>query len=292
MNVLKSLKINVTKTINMKLEDRMKEFYENRTRIYLPRRSDIIIRLDGRGFSKFTKRFKKPFDEDFINMMNETAKYVCENISGCKIAYVQSDEISLLITDYDTPETDCFFNNNLQKLCSISASLATAKFNQLWINSQEDKVNIKLAQFDSRVFTIPYKPDLVNYFIWRQTDCIRNSKQMAAQSYFSHKQLNGLDTDKQIELLKTEKGVDWNQYPLGQQQGRIIIKVREVINNPYVETNPNPFNEVPKMFLSLPVVRNKWHIKDAYVFKENKAHFYTLIPSNEDYSPCKSPNNG
>lgn len=255
----------------MKLEERMKEFYENRTRIYLPRRSDIIIRLDGRGFSKFTRNFKKPFDENFISMMNETAKYVCENISGSKIAYVQSDEISLLITDYDTIVMEGFFNNNLQKLCSISASLATAKFNQLWINSQEDKVNIKLAQFDSRVFTIAYKPDLINYFIWRQTDCIRNSKQMAAQSYLPHKQLNGINTDEQIEMLKKEKGVDWNEYPTGQKQGRIIVKTPETINI--------PFKDSREVTSTQTITRHKWHIQDAYIFRDNQNQFYNLIPS-------------
>ena len=111
------------------LGNRMKN-YEHTSRTYLTRRLPVIIRLDGKAFHTFTKGLKKPFDEILIDAMWETAKYLCKSIQGCKIAYVQSDEISLLLTDYDTIESCAWFDNNIQKMVSISASMATLAFNR------------------------------------------------------------------------------------------------------------------------------------------------------------------
>lgn len=115
------------------LGNRMKNSYEKRTKNFLPRRTYTIIRLDGKAFHTYTKGLKRPFDMGFINDMNETAKYLCENIQGCKFAYVQSDEISLLLTDFDKITTDAWYDGNIQKIVSVSASLATAFFNKLRI---------------------------------------------------------------------------------------------------------------------------------------------------------------
>ena len=112
------------------LGDRMKEFYENRSKTYLTRRTPVIIRLDGKAFHSFTKGFKRPYDEIFHEAMNETLRYLCKNIQGCKIGYTQSDEISILLTDYATLETDAWFDYEVQKICSISASMATMAFNK------------------------------------------------------------------------------------------------------------------------------------------------------------------
>ena len=105
------------------LGDRMKG-YENISRIYLTKRSPVIIRIDGKAFHSFTKGFLRPFDNILMETMAETAKFLAQNISGCKLAYTQSDEISLLLTDYETNETQPWFENNLQKLVSVSASMA------------------------------------------------------------------------------------------------------------------------------------------------------------------------
>ena len=113
------------------LGTRMKEFYENRYRIFLPRRTNVLIRIDGKAFHTYTRGLNKPYDDGLMEDMNETTKYLCENIQGAKMGYVQSDEISILITDYDDISTSAWFDNNIQKMCSIAASLATAKFNQL-----------------------------------------------------------------------------------------------------------------------------------------------------------------
>lgn len=116
------------------LGDRMKENYENRSKTYLTRRVPVMIRIDGKAFHTFTRHFNKPYDEVFHKAMNETLKYLCENIQGCKFGYTQSDEITLVLTDYDTLTTDAWFDYSVQKMCSISTSMATMKFNQAFLH--------------------------------------------------------------------------------------------------------------------------------------------------------------
>lgn len=215
------------------LGDRMKSYYEGRSRVFLPRRTNTIIRIDGKAFHTYTRGLKRPFDEGLIYDMDETTKFLCANIQGAKLGYVQSDEISILLTDYDQLTTDAWFDGNIQKICSISASLATAKFNQLrlaraFANSAivfkvEDIEKFKVAHFDSRVFIIPSEEEVINYFIWRQQDATRNSISSVAQSLYSHKELNGVTTDEMQEYI-FKKGQNWNDYPVGQKRGRVIAK--------------------------------------------------------------------
>lgn len=113
--------------------DRMKNNYENITRYYLTRRMPVIIRIDGKAFHTFTRGFKKPFDDILVKTMQDTMKYLCENIQGCVLGYTQSDEISLVLTDYAELTTDAWFGNNLQKMCSVSASMATMAFNKFFL---------------------------------------------------------------------------------------------------------------------------------------------------------------
>lgn len=217
-------------------------FYRKQADYRLLPNSYVLVMLDGRGFSKLVKnKFEKPFDENFIYMMNETAKYVCENVDGCKMAYVQSDEISLVITDFDTPTTDSFFGYRLCKMQSIIASLATAKFNQLMalynmeqhpvINPGETIKNMKLAQFDCKCWNVPNINDVFAWFLYRQIDCVRNSKQQAAQTYLPHKRLLNLDTDSQLKVLLDEKNIDWNCYTMGEKYGRFIWKQKVLMSN-------------------------------------------------------------
>ena len=201
------------------LGDRMKEFYENRSKTYLTRRTPVIIRLDGKAFHSFTKGFKRPYDAIFHKAMNNTMKYLCENIQGCKLGYTQSDEITLLLTDYTTLTTDAWFGYGVQKMCSIAASMATLKFNQYFrtaVNEQftgtiEDFDYFKTmslardkgAMFDARCFNIP-KEEVTNCFIWRQQDAIRNSVDAVGHAYFSSKELNKvnvLEVKKEYEYL-------------------------------------------------------------------------------------------
>ena len=210
------------------LEDKC-QYYRGLTDYRIQGNNDILVMLDGKNFSKLIKNnFQKPFDNDFINMMNKTAQFLCENVQGVKFAYTQSDEISLLITDYDTPETDTLFGGRLCKIQSILASLATSEFNRQFIcynvfhkgapgkNTEDSIMNLKLAQFDCKCWTVPNQNDAFAWFLYRQIDCIRNSKQQSTQTYLSHKQLLGLDTDAQIALLKEEKNLIHNifQFPV------------------------------------------------------------------------------
>lgn len=237
------------------LGDRMKG-YENIPRNYLTRRLPVIIRLDGKAFHTFTKGFEKPFDNILMESMWETAKYLCENIQGCKVAYTQSDEISLLLTDYEKIDTCAWFDSNIQKMVSISASMATLAFNESYRKLVESEVMLPVsidflsdekqeayrekyqlyhskkskAMFDSRVFTLP-KEEVNNYFIWRQQDATRNSIQMVGQANFSHKQLHKKSCDDIQEMLFQEKGINWNNLRTPEKRGVCIIKEQYELNN-------------------------------------------------------------
>lgn len=213
------------------------EYYRSLTDYRITPNSYVIVMVDGHKFSNLIKnRFNKPFDNKFISMMNETAKYLCENIQGAKFAYTQSDEISLLITDFDTPMTDSFFSYRLCKMQSLIAAMATAKFNQLYaINNLAKTINegsktidlnkqIPLCTFDCKVWTVPNANDAFTWFLYRQIDCIRNSKQQTVQTYISHKDISGLNTDEQVALLKERTGVDWHTFADDRKFGRLVKK--------------------------------------------------------------------
>ena len=227
------------------LGDRMKNNYENITRYYLTRRMPVIIRIDGRAFHTFTRGFKKPFDDILVSTMQDTMKYLCENIQGCVLGYTQSDEISLVLTDYAELTTDAWFGNNLQKMCSISASMATLAINKAftrniskqskrfyteyleekdasYIETLEIAMN-KGAMFDSRVFTIP-KEEVCNALIWRQQDATRNSIQSVGQANFSQKELHGKSCNNIQDMLMTQKGINWNDYSTTLKRGSCCIK--------------------------------------------------------------------
>jgi tRNA(His) 5'-end guanylyltransferase len=181
--------------------NRMKENYEYRYRIKLTKRIPVIIRLDGKAFHTLTKKCDKPFDENFSSAMENTVIKLCNEIQGVKCAYIQSDEISLLLTDFDRFTTEAWFDYNKSKIESISASLASVYFTKYWNHCNQ------IGIFDSRSFNIP-KEEVRNYFIWRQLDWIRNSISMLAQSVYSHKQLNKKNQRDMHEMLYT-KGINW-----------------------------------------------------------------------------------
>lgn len=242
------------------LGDRMKG-YENISRIYLTRRCPVIIRIDGKAFHSFTRGFKRPFDEILIQSMQETAKYLCENIQGCKLAYTQSDEISLLLVDYEKITSQAWFENNLQKIVSIAASMATMAFNKFFkvvideyftsnklvavltkadldynneltrYYSVLDKAINKGAMFDARAFILP-KEEVCNYFIWRQQDATRNSIQMVAQSEFSHKELHGKNCNQLQDMLHEQRDINWNDYDPVYKRGSCIVKEDYIISVP------------------------------------------------------------
>ena len=238
-------------SIHDDLGTRMKE-YEKRNQYYLQKRTPVAIRVDGRSFHTFTKGFKRPFDDVLIKTMQETAKYICENMGNAKFAYVQSDEITIILVDYDTLETDCWFNYRTDKLCSISASMATMAFNKFFKKNAENyiqncatdyetdglygkgtpeyqlceiyqKAVEKGAMFDARCFNIP-KEEVTNLVYWRQLDAIRNSIQMVGQANFSHKELQNKSCNMIQDMLNEQKGINWNDYPTVCKRGTAVIK--------------------------------------------------------------------
>jgi len=200
--------------------DRMKQNYENRYRHYLTRRTPVIMRLDGKAFHTLTRHCEKPFDDTFTTAMNLTAEALVTSIQGAKLAYVQSDEISILLTDFDKLDTEAWFDYNIQKMTSVSAATASTIFMQ----TKMSKIGIGI--FDSRVFNIP-KEDMVNYFVWRQQDWVRNSVQMLAQSHFSHKKLHGKNQADMHEMLYT-KDVNWANLEPRYKNGGCYMKFNDV----------------------------------------------------------------
>jgi tRNA(His) 5'-end guanylyltransferase len=256
------------------LGDRMKDFYEDRTRFKLARRTNTIIRIDGKAFHTYTKGLTRPFDSGLIDDMNNTTAYLCKNIQGVKFGYVQSDEISLLLTDYDTQDTDSWFDSNLQKMCSVAASMATSEFNRLRLMrfmedsmivlEPEDLKKFKMAEFDARVFQIPSSIEVENYFIWRQQDATRNSISSVAQSLYSPRELNGVKTDQMQELI-FQKGINWNDYSYREKRGTIITKV------PETNTREDKNGE------QITFTRNKWKEVETPIFSQERDFLRNLF---------------
>ena len=228
---------------NCTIMQRMKENYENRAKTFLIRRIPVIIRIDGKAFHTYTKGLHKPFDEGFIEDMIETTKFLCANIQGAKCGYTQSDEISILVTDYDDLQTQAWFDYSVQKICSVSASLTTGIYNQIYVsrkiydfmvrNADSNTLimeNMKIANFDSRCFNIP-KEEVANYFYARQKDATKNSISMLAQSLFSHKELHGFSGNQMQEKMLLEKGVNWNDLSYNKKRGSFIVKQEEIIKD-------------------------------------------------------------
>ena len=236
------------------LGKRMKEFYEQVPKTRLVRRMPVAIRIDGKAFHSFTKGFVKPFDDVLIKSMQQTTKYLCENIQGCVLGYTQSDEITLILVDYKTLDTSAWFDYEVQKVCSIAASMATMAFDKAfkqamidWWNTTIDSLDItdakddpafkeadkllttyanavnKGAMFDARCFNIP-KEETTNLIYWRQLDASRNSVQMVGQANFSHRELHGKSCNMIQDMLMTRKGINWNDLPTHKKRGSCVIR--------------------------------------------------------------------
>ena len=228
------------------LDIRMKEYYEQIPKTRLMRRTPVAIRIDGKAFHTFTKGFRKPFDSVLVKSMQETTKYLCANIQGCVFGYTQSDEITLILIDYQKFNTSAWFDYEVQKMCSISASMATMAFNKFfrknaedcvddmmlaWNVSSEDKVYMnqlykameKGAMFDSRVFNIP-KEEVTNLILWRQNDASKNSIQMVGRAYFSSTDLKKKSCSNIQDMLMDGFGINWNDFPTYLKRGSACLK--------------------------------------------------------------------
>lgn len=269
--------------INNDLERRMKKYYEQVPKIKLMRRTPVIIRIDGRAFHSFTKNFVRPFDDVLIKSMQDTMKYLCENIQGCVLGYHQSDEISLVLVDYQRLNSSAWFDYEVQKICSIAASMATMIFNKRFEeNTYEYDVHLpnpveketrdrilmyhckavdKGAQFDARCFNIP-KEEVTNYIYLRQLDAMRNSIQMVGQAHFTHKELQNKSCNQIQDMLMTQKEIDWNDLPIYQKRGSCCVKNKIIIN-----FNPDEHVGIA-MLRDVQVSENKWIVdKEIPVFK-------------------------
>lgn len=268
------------------INDRMKTYYENRTKSWLPRRTHTIIRIDGKAFKTYTNGLAQPFDDGLMEDMDLTACYLCKGIQGAKFAFVQSDEISVLVTDFDKHTTDMWFDGEIQKIVSVAASMATAKFNQLrllramnlyedgrnFVNDFKDQKNIKnnpfkVAEFDARAFTIPSDYEVENYFIGRQKDATRNSISSVARSLYSHNEVDNKNSDQKQELI-FQKGINWNDYAPKYKRGRIIQKRQFA-----VEADDNKSNSILTM-------RSVWTSNDCPIFTQDREFLEKLIPKN------------
>lgn len=225
--------------VNDELGKRMKEFYEQIPKTRLMRRTPVAIRIDGKAFHTFTKGFQKPFDEVLMKSMQETTEYLCENIQGCVFGYTQSDEITLILIDYKKLTSSAWFDYEVQKMCSVAASMATMAFNKYFYNMvmketaggefTEGIAGIHLeaaekgAMFDARCFNIP-KEEVANLIYWRQLDAIRNSIQMVGQANFSHNELNNKNCSMIQDMLLAQKHIDWNDFPTYCKRGTACIK--------------------------------------------------------------------
>lgn len=233
---------------------RMKTFYEQIPKTKLMRRCPVALRIDGKAFHTFTRGFHKPFDEVLIKSMQETMKYLCENIQGCVLGYTQSDEITLILVDYKKLTSSAWFDYEVQKICSIAAGMATMAFNKAFEKNvksfdlllayndygDDTEENRKLldiynkavdkgAIFDCRCFNIP-KEEVTNLIYWRQLDASRNSIQMVGQANFSHKELQNKSCNDIQDMLMTQKGINWNDLPIYQKRGSCCVRNKIIIS--------------------------------------------------------------
>ena len=292
------------------LGTRMKEFYEGIPKTKLMRRTPVAIRIDGKAFHTFTRGFKRPFDEILIKSMQETTKYLCEHIQGCVLGYTQSDEITLILVDYKKLDSSAWFDYEVQKLCSISASMATMAFNKIFLDnvdlvyqeefykrgldqggtlSEIEKLDSEFyiyyskankAMFDARCFNIP-REEVTNLVYWRQLDATRNSIQMVGQANFSHKELQNKSCNMIQDMLHEEKGINWNDFPTHQKRGACVVRKpgkleieRKIIEK---EFGAPEVREIARQYY-------EWVIdKEIPIFKgEGRAYIEDLIQPEEE----------
>jgi tRNA(His) guanylyltransferase len=234
------------------LGDRMKR-YEQASEYYLTRRVPAIIRLDGSCFHTWTRGLGRPFDDNLRSCMEYAAYKTCKEIEGARFAYTQSDEITILLVDYQTVKTEAWFDYRVPKMCSIAASICSTAFAGACLKYLPDQIKKKgFARFDARVYSVP-KEDVSNAFLWRQQDCTRNSIQAVGQTNFSHKQLHGKSCDEIQEMLFKEKTINWNDTPSRYKRGVSFYKVELELNQMNSAKDPMAKDET--------VYRKKW-VKD------------------------------
>ena len=238
--------------------DRMKR-HEKAWRFLLPSQSYVIIRVDGKAFHGLTKVCERPFDADFVESMDHAAVALCQEIQGAVFAYTQSDEISVLITDFNANQEQ-WFGGVVQKMCSVSAATASVAFNAKFAETFN-----RSGVFDSRVFALPNRDEVINYFLWRQADCFINSVSMVAQQHFSPKQLEYKTTTNREEMLR-DVDVTMDQFPDGVRYGRVVTRVEFPATVEYTHRKTGEQ-------MSADVLRHRWKVSTAPWFDWDEAGF-------------------
>ena len=279
------------------LGTRMKESYENRVRFFLPRRTYTILRVDGRAFHTWTRGLTKPYDTDFMACMDAAATALCKEIAGANFAFVQSDEISVLATDFEDEGSQAWFDGNIQKWVSVASGVATAAFNirvsEFMREATVYPVDARklgdtkkpTAVFDARVFTIPDYIEVENYFIWRQKDAERNSVTLLAGNYASHKELHGKSVSDRHEIIHAA-GDNWAKHPARFKHGGIIrrmvtvdlLKVKQDLLDT-IATKKLSEKAAAKLLASDPVARTHWELDESTpVFTQDRNYLRKMIP--------------
>jgi len=245
--------------------------YEQAVDYVLTPRTPLILRVDGKAFHTYTRGLKRPWDENLNEVMDITARTLCENIQGAQIAYVQSDEISILVHGYKSFSSQQYFNGRVQKMCSVVASIAAATFTaRSWVvfdkgDCVPDKASlIRPAYFDCRAFVLP-EADVCNYFLWRQQDATRNSIQSLARSMYSHKECNNKN-GSQLQEMCFQKGHNWNDLPVKHRRGQCIVR----------KTYEHTVGETV-------TVRSRWETDENIpLFSEDRGYINDLLAVNTD----------
>lgn len=277
--------------MNDALGDRMKAQYEDRTRFFLPRRTFTILRIDGKAFHTYTRGLDKPFDKGLTDDLDAAIISMLPELQGSVFAYAQSDEISILLTDFETPSTSAWFDGNLQKMTSVAASIMTAEFNTVRTRRAQTELasltttgearefghRFQNAYFDCRAFTVPDRTEVMNYFRWRQQDCVRNSVSMVAQANFSHKELQGKGQSELHELMHS-KGINWaTDFSDANKNGRLITRESYLTPVPPEALKHNP--DVTEC------IRTRWVSQGAWVFTKDEGALLNMIPDYEAQIP-------
>lgn len=264
------------------LGDRMKG-YEGVPRTRLIPKVPVMIRLDGKAFHTFTRGMPRPYHRPFHECMWEAARYLCEHIQGCQLAYVQSDEITLLLLDTMSLEAEGWFGYEVQKMASVAASLCTAAFNAALLTGNEMDGLPALAAFDARVWNIP-KTEVTNAFVWRQQDATRNAIQMVGQSKFSQKELHGVSCAQIQELLFQKHQVNFNDLPVPQKRGVCIVKeYYEITKKEGFLVSPG--GVVVSGAVAEYVKRSRWHVDENIpIFTQDRGYVekYLFATSSEE----------
>lgn len=198
--------------------------YEAPYEFVLPRRTYTVVRVDGRAFHTFLRHADKPFDDDVTIAMRDTACRLARQLAGCVLAYTQSDEISLVLQDFATTETEPWFGGSVQKIASVAASTVTAIFITEYDKSFERHGDEDYPTFDARVFTIADPVEVANYLLWRQRDCVKNSVGQLARCVLGHRAIVNMNSTRRREALATA-GHPWEKLEPHLRRGWLIRKI-------------------------------------------------------------------